>query len=473
MADARQLAAKKFYRNGKAWEKCFMNDAGQKKKTRGKHMRTRREQNDQTEPNMENAEHGTEGRYRYALPSYERERETHALNPCLWGFVGIISMFSVVVGALTLLSLMLNSVFHVISSVTEDYMLAVDLTCIFGFTAIYFVGFIAYGRRLSTVVCLDGRDIIVGTADGKGFRKLSIHTKAETAVEGAAIAGSIAAAAATHSTGALKGAALADSGIVISRMLRCSRDEGFVREAFFTDAYKKKTYRNAEFVGETRYRYHFSSDDGDFFLLKMYDGLEDWFHIPEMGKTDGSKIILRVMKRSVIVFLIACLAVFIDNGVGVAKNEGYRENITQSLDVFTDGIEAYGYKERMSQFDISYSTDIFITAKRPEELHRFEKETDGLTDYVEIRYDKNGDTAYLNFCIYLTEEESVDEVEYALEASGLFEETDIAYYTEHLEAAFTDGFSTETYARIEGENKEDTFTVSIDIEDGIVKAYTL
>ena len=295
---------------------------------------------------------------RVLIPSFKIERKTKALNRSLWGFVGLISMFTVGVGVICL-HMMLCAILNIISTAISDNIILNILPAVL-FGLMFGVGLLSFFLKLMKAYVIEDDRIIVGKIRNKGAVKGS-----DLAFDAAVLsymadnigdAGKVSAASAVGNL----------SGVI--SLIAHNMQDGFAEAFFDTELYKKKDYYNPHLIKENKYFYIFKCDNKKVKVPKILTGMER----AGEGKKEAS-ILKRVLVRSLLVFLVCLSISVVDLACGKSNNQGYVDRITASKEGISEDMYAIGYEEEIGGEMYSRFVKNVSSKRRSSAVFNFDK----------------------------------------------------------------------------------------------------
>ncbi|MCI8271903.1 MAG: hypothetical protein HFG16_06290 [Erysipelotrichaceae bacterium] len=269
------------------------------------------------------------------VPSFKLERKTRALNRALWGFVGLISMFTYSF-LVVILHLMFSSIWNVEHTWISDHIIFAMLIPMIIFIAMFGTGLYRFFDMLLHSYKFEGDRIIKGKIIRPDKGKIT-ELAADVAVTGYKIKNMD-----DPSTAVPLGAAV--DLYKTHNLIKLNTDEEFVNRFFDTEVYRKTTYDQTKLIKETKYSFIYSSqNNGTLVIPKLYEGMD--IH------TNSSKecsILIRVVSKSFIIWLLCFIVSMIDLSVGMNDHANYKSNgtIPATSAVCSDiqmHLDAYGY----------------------------------------------------------------------------------------------------------------------------------
>lgn len=310
------------------------------------------------------------------IPSLEVESRTQGLNRSLWGFVGVISMFTVAIGVFVPHQ-MLVSILDVTSTFMSDHMIFAGIVPVVIFALIFSIGLYDFLNQLLHSYEIHSEKIIKGRIMRPA--KASGSSIALEAAVTAYMASSIIDGSCDSSK--VSGANGIKNLFGIFELIAHNMDESFVHAFFHTDIYKKKEYRNPRLVKETKHYYVYACDNKKKLkIYKIYTGMA--------GTNDCKKqssLFKRVITKSLLVFLVFALLSTADLAIGARNNEENIGNIQQTFSEIEHNLDKFGY-----------------TAKKiNEKTYRFEKVVSSeRTSYIKYRFNIQGQIEDVEFDLY-------------------------------------------------------------------------
>lgn len=301
-------------------------------------------------------------------PSLKFERKTKALNGSLWGFVGLISMFTVEFFVI-IFHLMLCNILNVESTFISDNseligtIPVVIFGIIFGVGLYKFLNMLLYSYKIEDDKIIKGR--IISSKRVKGA-DLAFDT-AMTAYMAKNIGNSNKVAA---------GNTAINLNNIID-LIGLNTDEEFVNHFFDTDIYRKKIYNNPRLLKEKKYSLVYICDDNKKLVIpKLYEGINI-----KIRSSNEKSLTSRILLRSLIVFGVCFLFSMIDLFVGIHNNFEYVSNINNTCSNIKANLNDYGYHlTRNCNFEKIIS--------------------DNRTSSIEYRIDKKGNITNVDIELY-------------------------------------------------------------------------
>lgn len=358
------------------------------------------------------------------IPSFEVERCTKGLNKSLWGFVGVISMFTVGVGVF-ISHQMFVSILNITSSLMSDYMVftgsvpIVIFALMFGIGLFDFLNQLLHSYEISHEKIVKGR--IMSPANVKGT------TVALEAAFTTYMATNIGNSSKVSNANGIKNL------FGIFELIAHNMQQPFVDEFFHTDLYKKKEYLNPQLIRETKHYYIYTCDNKKKLkIYKIYTG---------MVNTENSKkhpsLLKRIITRSLLVMLMFALLSTVDLVIGASNNKENIGNIQQTVSEIEHNLHTFGY----------------TTEKFSEKIYCFEKIVSSeRTSYVKYRFNVKGQIDDVEFDVYYNDNSTdmPSELEYIIDsATKEFSDAEILAFIENVQKTINGEY---VYDRLESSN---------------------
>lgn len=306
------------------------------------------------------------------IPSFEVESRTQGLNRSLWGFVGVISMFTVGLGVYVSHE-MFVSILNITSTFISDHVILGLLGPIIFFALMFGIGMSDFLNQLLHSYEINRDKIVKGRIISMAKVKGSTVAleAALTAYMGANIGNSA----------AFNAAYGAKQMVGIFQLIAHNMDRSFVDEFFHTELYKKKEYLNPQLIKETQHYYLYTCDNKKKLkIYKIYTGMDS-----TSDSKKQSSLIKRVITKSLLVLLVFALLSTADLAIGAGNNKENIENIQQTFSEIERNLSEFGY-----------------TAKKiNEKNYRFEKVVSSdRTSYVRYSFNIDGQIDDVEFDVY-------------------------------------------------------------------------
>ena len=125
----------------------------------------------------------------------------------------------------------------------------------------------------------------------------------------------------------------------IIRLIELNLKQEFVETFFDSDVYKRKVYDNPILVKETKYSLVYRCDKNKKLVIpKIYEGMD----IKNIKSTEKS-LILRIIEKSLVVFIIFFALSIIDLTIGIKNNSKYLSNINSTCSNIQENLNGFGY----------------------------------------------------------------------------------------------------------------------------------
>lgn len=336
---------------------------------------------------------------RIYIPSFEFERKTKALNKMIWGFVAMISAFTVTVpvGAMHLAFSSINSdMYGFVTVMLHSQIVSILLM------SMPIVAFLALAYQMyQFIACLSCSYVFTGNQIIKGQIIDANDVSGGELVSEALTVSYMAANIGNHNRVAAASAARGVSKTI--KLIRLNTNPEFVYKFFYTDLYVRKVYTNPKLIKETKYSLVYSCDNKRKLVIpKIYPGM---CREPE---DKPSSLKGRIIKRSLIVFVSCVLISITDLRIaavgGVAKNAEIVANISKTHSQITKDLERFGYTGELNKMNC-----------------RFEKKVceDEYTSLIWYFYDRKGNIKDARIDIVFEKTEiPEEEITYVMESLG-------------------------------------------------------
>ena len=262
------------------------------------------------------------------VPSLKFEERTRAFNRVLWGFVGFISLFTVLIFVYPF-HLMLCYFFDIESTFFSDNILIMSILALI--FVIMSMGIIKFFYMICCSYKIENNKIIKGKIinyDNVDHEYLEFD--ANWILSLAQIIQILYKVVIVSRVNDL---------IRIIKMILLNMNQNFVENYFDTNSYKKKIYYNPILVKETKYYLIYKCDNNKKLSIpKIYEGMD----IKNFKSTEKS-LISRIVLRSLIIFLTFLLFSMIDLTNGLIHNNTYISNINNTCSNIQRNLSNYGY----------------------------------------------------------------------------------------------------------------------------------
>ncbi len=284
-------------------------------------------------------------------PSFKLEKKTKALNTSLWGFVGLISLFSTLF-LIEIPYLFLSSFFNIVSAFLLDNLVLTLTIPMVIFAFIFGIGLFKFLNTLLISYKFDENKIIKGRIINPKKVK-DINLVFDTLVTTSMVQNI------TNSNIFVAGNTARSMNNLLN-LIKFNINQDFVHQFFDTDIYKKKIYNNPKLLKETKYNVVYICDENKKLVIpKLYEGMT-------IKKYNGkeSSIFSRVLMRSLIVLGVFFIFAMIDLCIGINNNSEYMSNINNTCEVIQNNLSDYGYsKAKVCNFEKKVSNNRTSTIK--------------------------------------------------------------------------------------------------------------
>jgi len=170
---------------------------------------------------------------------------------------------------------------------------------------------------------------------------------------------------------------------IIKRII-CNLDPEFVKRYFDSDVYKKTVYRNVRLVSKGKNSLIFASDEKKKIVVpRIYTGMY------ESEQPEGPSIIRRIIRRSVLVFILSgafITGLLIVQAINNPKDE---QNIQLSAEAIRSELEVFGYTYNKANSSLIVLTKN-LYGDRTSEI-KYELNLDGSIKkaYIQLYFNKN------------------------------------------------------------------------------------
>lgn len=323
--------------------------------------------------------------YTVLIPNFAVEKRTKALNTGVWGFVGVISMFTVGV-AVFASHLMLVSILEITSTFASDNMMIAGLCPIMAFAFIFGIGLFIFLSSLQTAYVIQPDKIIKGKITNKAYRNNAKSLAVQTALT------------AYMAANVLNGSKVSGANGIknlfgILELLSLNMEDGFAQQFFFTELYKRKEYHNPQLIKETKHFYTYLCGNKKLKIRKVYTGMDN-----DVQNAKEVSILKRVVVRALLVIVIFSTISIADIAIGLANNNNYINNITQNHTEIETGLADFGYKSDKVN-NKCYQFEKIVSSQR--------------TSYIKYFFDLDGSVERVEFEIYF--DKSSDRIEQEIE----------------------------------------------------------
>lgn len=357
---------------------------------------------------------------RIYIPSFEFERKTKAFNKMIWGFVAMISAFTVTfpVGIMHLAFSSINSDMYGFVTVMLHSQIVSILLMSLPTVAFLVLAYQLYQfcASLSCSYVFTGNQII------KGQIIAANDVSGGELVSDALTVSYMAANIGNHNRVA---AASAGRGIFRTiKLIKLNTNPEFVYKFFYTNLYVRIVYTNPKLIKETKYSLVYCCDNKRKLVIpKIYPGI---CREPE-GKPSSFK--WRIIQRSLIVFvtcaLIAMTDLYIGAVCGVEKNAEIVANISKTHSQISEDLGRFGYTGELNKMNCRFTKKVC---------------EDNYTSLVWYFYDKKGNVKDARIDIVFEKTEiPEEEITFVMESLGdTFTATQISEFLDIVEECMED-----------------------------------
>lgn len=305
-------------------------------------------------------------------PSFKIEKKTKAFNKYIWWFVSLISMFTVSLFVFTMFHTFMCYFLNLVSTWIQDHLIFIVLLPMIMFVGLSYQ-FLQWLMELMTSYKFEDGKIIKGR-----IQKANKVKGSNLAIDTALLTNMI--KNIDNSSSVVASNAISNLNH-IANLIRLNTNPEFVEKYFDTELYKKEVYENPKLVKTNKYSLIYTCDNKKKLVIpKIYEGL------CETENKKESSFIGRMLKRSLIVFIIAFIIAIVDLFVGYNKNDDYVSSISNVKNTIEQELNDYGYTSK----------------KINEKMYKFTKELENGDRISEISYyfDKNGNIKNVDIQLY-------------------------------------------------------------------------
>lgn len=305
-------------------------------------------------------------------PSFKFEEKTKAFNKYIWSFVSLISIFTVSILVFSFFHTFMCYLLELISTFIQDNLIFIILLPIIICIGLTYQ-FLQLIMALMTSYKFENGKIIKGRIQrGDKVKGLNL------AIDATALTYMI--SNISDSSSVVAGNTVSNLNNIFN-LISLNTNPKFVEQYFDTELYKKKVYENPKLVKKTKYSLIYKCDNNKKLVIpKIYEGICD------IENQKGSSFIGRILKKSVIVFIIALIIAIVDLSVGYNNNNKYESSIVNVKSTIEQEFNYYGYTSK----------------KISEKTYRFTKELGNgeKTSEVSYYFDKNGNIKNVDIQLY-------------------------------------------------------------------------
>lgn len=267
---------------------------------------------------------------KFYVPSFQIERKTKAMNPYLWGFAALISMFVFVLLVLAP-HLFLVSFLEIVSTFLYDHMTLIVPAIIMIFALMFGIGLFQFLNALLYAYTIDENRIVRGKITNQA-------ADMNVALDVLAVKYMIKHLDEPQKVNA---AQTASNMFRIIRRIQYNMNEAFVREYFDTDVYQSKVYENPQLIKETKYKFVYQCGKKKISIPKIYEGMDISNRVQK-----ESSIMKRIISRTVFIGIICMICSGCDLLLSAQKNPQYEENILQASNELRNSLTDFGYSNQ-------------------------------------------------------------------------------------------------------------------------------
>ena len=300
-------------------------------------------------------------------PSFDYEKKTKALNIEVWGFVSLISMFTICF-ICCVLHAMFSGVLDIEYTFLYHYSIIIELALVLIFATIFGVGLTSFLNKLLYSYKLEGKKIIKG------------KIIATTRTSGDPISGVVTAVGLLVNNNPALTMSSGRNLRHIINLIKSNLDSTFVNDNFDSECYAKKEYTNIKLIKETKSKLIYRCDNKRRLVIpKIYEGLGS------KSNDRNSSFISRIIKRSLVLFVIGIVVVIIDLSIGIKNNPHYKNNIDTSCLRISDNISKYGYKQNNNCGFEKKVSNLFNSKLK----YNIDRQGNLIRSDIELYYDSN------------------------------------------------------------------------------------
>lgn len=322
----------------------------------------------------------------FFIPSFKFERTTKGFNKALWGFVGLISMFTVGL-FVCVFHLMICSILNITSTFISDNDFCM-LSLEFVFALMFGVGLFSFINSLMHSYKFEDNKLIKGrimNADKVKGLDLTIDSLITTYMIKNV----------NNPSNVMRANTLSNL-LNIFNLIKLNTSKEFVNQYFDTPLYKKKIYTNPRLLKETKYYLVYVCDNNKKIKIpKIYEGMN-----VKLTYKNHNSLISRVLIRSLVVFLIFSFISICDLAIGYSNNNEHINAINDTYKSIEYNLTTYGYTSR----------------KINEKNYTFEKSVDDRNSTIKYTFDKNGNIISVKFDLYFSATSNTKELSFIIKS---------------------------------------------------------
>ncbi len=368
------------------------------------------------------------------VPSFKFERKTGALNKSSWGFVGVISMFTIEMFVIVF-HLILCYLFDVKSTFILDNLISVSIITVMIFALIFGIGLYKFFILLLHSYKFENNKIIKGKITKSG----AINNK-DLIID--AVMVEYMAENIKDSNKVLTGNTAININRILS-LIKLNMNQNFANQFFDSDVYKKKVFNNPKLLKETKYNLIYICDNNKKVVIpKLYEGMN-----VKLFSSKEKSILSRVILRSLIIFIICLILSLFDFFIGINNNPKYIYNMNNTCTNIKENLNSYGYD--------------FIN-----ECQFKKVASSNRTSTINYKIDKNGNVIKVDFDLYYNNENYNDEeLKYIINSMNAnFKDADIDSFIDQVNSCVNGNCS---YNKITTEK----YTLRIGTSNGFINIH--
>lgn len=324
--------------------------------------------------------------YKVLIPSFEVEKRTGALTVGVWGFVGLISMFTAGIGVFCFHLMLKDGILNITSTFISDYGEIIAPSVMLFFAAVAIAGALIFLSSLMTAYVILPDKIIKGRITDKADCVDAESLKVQAAVTGYMIEN-------ISDASKVSGANGIGNLYLVWRRIAFNMKEGNAQQFFFTDLYKRKEYCSPQLIRENKHFCIYRCGNKRLKIRKLYTDMDK-----DVKNAKGVSILKRTAVRALLVFAVCFALSAADMAVGLAHNDSYNSRIENTCEEVAADLGEFGY----------------VSKKINNKCYFFEKDVAERTSRVQYYFGLDGSAEQIEFEIYFDEssETMEQEIEY-------------------------------------------------------------
>ena len=375
---------------------------------------------------------------KFCFPSFEYEKKTYGLNIYLWSIVSLIMI---------LLNTILIAVYYCTMSIFNILEIIPFANILIIIDVVYILLSIILGVKfLNCLPCCykwDGKDLIKGI-----IKDTDNVTNLDMAINTASV---ITMSKNINDHNKFNLSYNIRNYHYFFRKIMLNTNQEFVEKYFDTDLYKKKIYKNVQFVKEKKYSIVYESENKKIIIPKIYVGL---FDAPEKF---SKSLLYRVSMRIIIVFILSLILLSTYLMINFSLQDDYKNNIKKAILPIQEALNNYDYK--------LYNNDNYFTNKEVSQYVIFEKNYNNRKSKIKYNFKFNGQIDYLEMEMYFENQLDVDACNYVLSSLNVYSNQEIENFTKEIENCMNNNCS---YAKLEKGN----YKFRIGRSNGIIEVHS-